>query len=163
MPVCSKCCAEKAEEAFPLRFASTGTRQRRCRVCTRNYSRNWYRRNAKKKRRQTSEWKRRNPDARCAMNAVYRARKRNQTIKLTTEQNAAIREYYRRAKKLTKATGISHHVDHMVPLNHPLVCGLHVPWNMQILPDKLNVKKSNTLTLDTLAPRPVTSQNAGEG
>ena len=55
----------------------------------------------------------------------------------------AIRAFYTEAKRLTKETGTKHQVDHMVPLKHKLVCGLHVPWNLQVLLASENSKKSN--------------------
>jgi 5-methylcytosine-specific restriction endonuclease McrA len=47
------------------------------------------------------------------------------------------------AALLTKCTGILHVMDHIVPLNHPRVCGLTVPWNMQIITWRQNAAKSN--------------------
>jgi 5-methylcytosine-specific restriction endonuclease McrA len=58
-----------------------------------------------------------------------------------------IRNIYKKAKQLTYETGIKHEVDHIIPSNHPLVCGLHVENNLQILTEHENIKKSNSFSV----------------
>jgi hypothetical protein len=55
----------------------------------------------------------------------------------------AIGEFYALAAIKTKATGSPWHVDHQVPLRHPLVCGLHTHYNLEVLPGVENVAKGN--------------------
>jgi hypothetical protein len=61
------------------------------------------------------------------------------------EHRDEIAEFYKQSRRLTDETGIQHHVDHIIPLNGDNVCGLHVPWNLQILTATDNVLKSNKI------------------
>ena len=54
----------------------------------------------------------------------------------------AIQQIYIEARQLSEKTGIPHEVDHIIPSNHPLVCGLHVESNLQIITEKENQIKS---------------------
>lgn len=55
----------------------------------------------------------------------------------------AIRAVYREADHMTERTGMKYVVDHIVPLNHPRVCGLHVAENLRAIPEGPNARKSN--------------------
>lgn len=64
-----------------------------------------------------------------------------------------INTYYWQAKKLTGVTGKLWVVDHIVPKIHPLVCGLHVPWNLQVITAVENTRKGNNWWPDMWAPQ----------
>tara|TARA_R110000744_G_scaffold21626_10_gene55836 strand:- start:2265 stop:2867 length:603 start_codon:yes stop_codon:yes gene_type:complete len=74
----------------------------------------------------------------------YRARKLNATPEwLSEEQNNEILLVYELARDCSLTSGLDYHVDHIVPLKGKNICGLHVPWNLQVLPAHLNRSKSN--------------------
>lgn len=79
-------------------------------------------------------------------NAKRRATKRSATP--WWSNLSAIKEIYRAARELTLLTGIQFHVDHIVPLIHEDVQGLHVPANLRIVPYYENCSKGNKLIED---------------
>lgn len=72
---------------------------------------------------------------------VYMAAKRNAVPPWFDK--ALVEEAYHLAQLRGKATGFPWHVDHIVPLQSPIVCGLHSIENLQVIPGVLNLSKSN--------------------
>jgi hypothetical protein len=107
-------------------------------------SKRWGEENKDRKLENTRRWQKENPGLVNAITARRRAAKLQATPKwLTEEQHAEITELYVLAKELQWLSEEPLEVDHIYPLQGEEVSGLHVPWNLQILPKKLNLIKSN--------------------
>jgi len=81
------------------------------------------------------------------------ARRRSKKAKATPiwstkEDSLKIKTFYDEAARLTKETGIKHDVDHILPINGETISGLHVHWNLQILPRNLNIRKGNRILIE---------------
>ena len=101
---------------------------------------------AEEKRRLRKEWHERNTDKRNAQTSLRKRRHREATPPwVTQEQKRVMRNLYLQAQRLTKITGERYVVDHIVPLISDVVCGLHVPWNLRVITQEENLKKSNKL------------------
>lgn len=82
-----------------------------------------------------ANWARRRHLARARMKAMC------ELTQLVTEEAVMLcRERY-------EETGVKWHLDHMLPLRSKTVSGLHVWNNLQVIPEKMNTEKHNSLTL----------------
>ena len=97
-------------------------------------------------RKYRKTWKKQNQEEVKAATNDRRRRHKNATPSwLSAEQKAEIRMIYKEAVRLCGEVPKSYAVDHIVPLMGKEVCGLHVPWNLQILTAAENFKKNNKL------------------
>lgn len=163
MKICSGCSTEKEDTDF---YKSNGYLSTLCKVCKRaaaaKYrgensegvkrkaalrSADYYKRNSGSIKLRVREWQEANR-ARCnANNAKYRSSKELATPDWLTDYDLEMLHWtYHCAKVAEDMTGVTHHVDHIVPLRGKNICGLHVPWNLQVIPARENHKKSNKFT-----------------
>ena len=140
---CNKCGVVKALTEYRYRDKLKGSRHHYCNQCHSEY------RNARYKnltgeieRHQTKEWSSDNRDRKNAHKAKRRAAKLERTAAWGNKE--LIDDFYKRAARLSEATGIPMEVDHVYPLQGELVSGLHIETNLQILPKSVNASKSNT-------------------
>lgn len=99
----------------------------------------WYANNTEYYLDYKKRFRQENPEKGLYYNAMYRVRKKDRTL-LGFEDE--IKEIYQKAFEL-RSQGDNVHVDHIIPLCSKSVSGLHVPWNLQIIPAEENVRKSN--------------------
>jgi hypothetical protein len=104
-----------------------------------------YNKHADKIKANVRKWGKNNPSKILAHTRSMQAKRILRLPKwLTEEDRWMIQEAYDLAALRTKLFGFSWHVDHILPLQGKTVSGLHVPLNLQVIPGKDNVVKSNS-------------------
>ena len=102
----------------------------------------WRNNNLKQHNAINREWFANNKDKRAAYEGKRRAAELQRTPAWDPDAHLIIAKY-QLAAMLTKASGIEHHVDHIIPLQGKKVSGLHTFANLRVIPGSDNVKKSN--------------------
>jgi hypothetical protein len=89
----------------------------------------------------SKRWRDANPEKKNADTSARRQRVRAQMPKWMRPSLMVC--FYEKAKRVSECLGIEHHVDHVIPLRGRKVSGLHVPWNLHVIPARLNLEKHN--------------------
>ena len=105
----------------------------------------WEQKNKERVKELSRAWKKANKHKVNANTRMRQAAKLNATPPwLNEDHKFMLEEIYELRDLRTQATGVVHHVDHIVPLRGAEVCGLHVPWNLQVIPASDNIRKGNS-------------------
>jgi hypothetical protein len=100
--------------------------------------------NREKIRKIASDWQKQNKGKVNANTAKRHSNKMQRKPKwLTKHDELHIRCLYQVAAMRTRESGQAWHVDHIIPLKGENVSGLHVPWNLRVIPAVDNLKKNN--------------------
>lgn len=92
------------------------------------------------KARCVKEWRKANPERWAALNSDKEARRRAR--KRGTSNGESLADIYSECRRVSKETGIPHHVDHIIPLSKG---GTHTRDNLQILTAEENLRKGAKL------------------
>jgi len=133
-----ECNTEKPYSEFYINFESKDHLGFWCKDCVKDTRSKHYQDNKDAYRVRHRKWKR---DNRVSI------KRRHKEAKVAWGDTTAIRLLYKEMRRLNKEAGyVKYHVDHVIPMHHPLVCGLHVETNLQIILATVNERKGNSFT-----------------
>ena len=149
MAICEECCTEFIEKRKGTKYCSPSCnvkqyhKKNREKLLTRK--RELYLQNKERFNSKSQQWYQENKDTRQKLNRDYRHTK-DKAILIGDKEfyNFFMKEIYSLRILRTIYTKVMWHVDHIIPLKHKLVCGLHTPDNLQLLTAIENKQKFNS-------------------
>ena len=148
--VCKSCMSEKSKRRYksnPAKYlAATAEYVAKNRIEVRARHQRWYEENKVHVNKRNNAYREANLAVFRAFTAKYRAQKKRATP--AWANTFFIEEIYNLAALRQRLLKQPMEVDHIVPLQSGLVCGLHVETNLQIIPRKDNRSKSNVVWPD---------------
>lgn len=140
----AKFCSREHKKVFADRNRDHAANYQKHKNTRREQATAYYHKNIDENRAKARVRQRLNPSLYAAHTAKRRAAILKRTpLWLSNDHLQAIRGVYALAAKKTVETGVKWHVDHIIPLQGRSVSGLHVPWNLQVLPAAKNIAKHN--------------------
>jgi hypothetical protein len=103
----------------------------------------WLQKNPEKSKEYTRRYIAKNKGKRNLWTSNYRQAKEDRMPNWLSEIELLEMESVYEYCSALRECGLDYHVDHIVPLRGKMISGLHVPWNLQVIPGKDNVKKGN--------------------
>ncbi len=142
--VCNQCFENKNLLEYNKNASSKDGFYSLCKVCKRARDTRYRSQNKKQISKKQKIYYQNNKEVYFQNNASRRSVSRKAKPSwLTGEQKREMLYKYSLAKECSQLTGEKYHVDHIIPLKGKGVCGLHVPWNLQVIPSDINSKKYN--------------------
>lgn len=109
-----------------------------------SYSKQWRKDNLERAREYDKQYALNNRAKLSAKESRRNAKKVKATPKwLTKEHLTEIDQMFQDCRDVEWLSDSKLEVDHIIPLRGKNVCGLHVPWNLQVLPKVYNTIKNN--------------------
>ena len=170
LKLCKHCETEKELSEFSKHAGCKFGVNSKCKECVKSYYKKYYSENKQKILKSNKEWyennkdlhqqfvkdwsynnpdkirkihkryRDKNKDKICYWSAKRRSRMKNSTLENYLDE---VKEIYKKCTFINMMCYRKYEVDHIVPLQGKNVCGLHVPWNLQILTKEDNIKKGN--------------------